>query len=205
VSLFGVGILGRLPDRKTRRAENRNQPNSIESDPFFKSAHPYPALFSSSSARHLYAPGSPILTGTSFRLSPASVGAAVPSSAGTLDKMEHFVDILKAPSPGVGFASGRLLRFALDRRAETCQDFVLPQAHCRQQPAVAIDGCAEVWMLVPRAMPKLSEDSQRPAVKRLGLSQPVDVRSSPARLLRPLATLGCSGPKLFSSMASARR
>jgi hypothetical protein len=37
--------------------------------------------------------------------------------------------------------------------------------HSSQFPTV-IDGCAEVWMLVPRAMPKLSEDSQHFSEKR---------------------------------------
>ena len=57
-------------------------------------------------------------------------------------------------------------------------------------------------MLRPEA---LLVDGECTAHRRLGLVQPVRAWSIPARLLRLLATLGCSGPKLFSSIASARR
>ena len=52
-------------------------------------------------------------------------------------------------------------------------------------------------MLVPRAKPKLGEDSQHSPVKRLGISQPVGVAEQQGQVvevLRPIATSGlCRG------------
>ena len=76
---------------------------------------------------------------------------------------------------GVGLGSGRLLRLALDHRAHACRDCVLTQAHRRNQSGVVINGCAEVWMFVPRAMAKLSEDSQPLPVKWLCLREPIGI------------------------------
>ena len=48
-------------------------------------------------------------------------------------------------------------------------------------------------MLVPRAKPKLGEDSQHSPVKRLGISQPVGVAEQQGQVvevLRPIATSG---------------
>ena len=88
----------------------------------------------------------------------------------------------------------------LARRAELRRLRPMPELGAQQGQVVEADG--DGGMLGAEA---LLVDGERAAISGSASASRLVACSSTARLLRRMATLGCSGPKLFSSMASARR
>src|SRR6266581_1328941 len=91
----------------------------------------------------------------------------------------------------------------INRQRSPIERLGLAQPVCSaQQPGQIVERGRDVWMIRAKA---LFGDRQRPKIERLGLVQPVCSAQQPGQIVERIATVGCSGSKLFSSIASARR